>query len=260
MTPFITIKNCSVKRRDQLALRNINLNINHGESLAVLGPNGAGKSSLIKLLGREIYPLERDDSYIHIRGEKHIIKRDYRADIGVVSPDLQQNYHPATPGLEVVISGFFDSNSLWQHYEITREQRSSAEAIMDKLGIVNILSTPFDALSTGQQRRLLLARALVHQPRTLILDEPTTGLDIAASFQYLEIIRQLISEGIAIILVTHHLHEIPPQIKRIILLQKGSIVADGSRESLLTEKRLSELFQCPICLNEVNGDIQAHPK
>ena len=260
MSALIEIKNCSLMRGDRLALDNICLNIEVGESLAIIGPNGSGKSSLLKLLARELYPIDQEDSYIRILGEEHFDKRDYRAHLGWVSPDLQQTYHPETPGLEVVISGFFDSNSLWQHFEFNSEQISQAEATLERHRISELAKLPFGKLSTGQQRRLLLARALVHQPKTLILDEPTTGLDIGSSFQYLETIQTLIQDGTSILLVTHHIHEIPPEIKRIILLQNGRIIDDGPRSQILTEQRLSKLFNSPICLSDVNGYIQAHPK
>ena len=247
-------------RGDRLALENICLDIEVGESLAIIGPNGSGKSSLLKLLARELYPIDQEDSYIRILGEEHFDKRDYRAHLGMVSPDLQQTYHLETPGLEVVISGFFDSNSLWQHLEISDQQVSQARSIMDRLGILELSSLPFSELSTGQQRRLLLARSMVHQPKTLVLDEPTTGLDVGSSFQYLQTIRKVLEDGTSILLVTHHLHEIPPEITRIILLQKGRIIADGPRSEVLTEQHLSSLLGTPICLSSHHGYIQAYPK
>ena len=247
-------------RGDRLALDKISLTVDYGESLAIIGPNGSGKSSLLKLLARELYPLDQEDSYVRILGEEHFEKQQYRSHLGLVSPDIQQDYNSETPGLEVVISGFFDSNSLWQSFEIIDRKILKAKAIMQKLGISALSSLPFGKLSTGQQRRLLLARSMVHKPKTLVLDEPTTGLDPGSCFSYLEMIENLMADGTSILLVTHHLHEIPPAIKRIILLQNGRIIIDGSREEVLTEEHLSNLFDSPICLSNINGYIQAFPK
>lgn len=260
MPALIEIKNCSLIREDQLALDNFSLRIDHGESLAILGPNGSGKSSLLKLIGRQLYPLDRPDSFVRILGNEHFDIRHYRSHIGILSQDLQDTYDSNVPGLEVVISGFFDSISLWQHFEITNTQISKARTIMAELGIGELEDRLYGQLSTGQKRRLLLARALVHKPETLILDEPTTGLDIQAGFQYLSILRSLLTSGKAIILVTHNIHEIPPEIDRIVLMQSGRILADGAKQKLLTEHYLSELFKTSVTLNQSNGYYQVNPK
>lgn len=243
-----------------MALDNFSLQIEQEESLAILGPNGSGKSSLLKLIGRQLYPLDRPDSFVRILGNEYFDIRIYRSHIGIVSQDLQESYDSNVPGLEVVISGFFDSNSLWQHFEITDTQITTARSIMTDLNIEELADRRFGQLSTGQQRRLLLARALVHQPKTLIFDEPTAGLDIQASFQYLDILRSLIASGNATILVTHHLHEIPPEIDRVVLMQSGRVIADGNKQNILTDSRVSELFKTPVTLSQSNGYYQVYPK
>jgi iron complex transport system ATP-binding protein len=257
--PLINIEHATVMRGDHPGLKNFNLRIGQGESLAILGPNGAGKTTLLKLIGREIYPLVKPETRVEICGQEHLDIRDYRSSIGIISQDLQANYEPATPGLEVVISGFFDSISLWQHHDIEDIQIQTAKEMMAQLGVEYLQDTPFGHLSTGQQRRLLLARALVHRPDTLILDEPTTGMDIKASFQYLQLVEQLISRGVAIILVTHHLHEIPSSMQRLVLIKDGTSIFDGAKSDALTDQRLSDLFDAPVHLVEKNGIYQAYP-
>lgn len=260
MLPLIEIKNCSLKREDQTALDGIDLNIGQKESVAILGPNGSGKSSLLKLITRELYPLDRKQSYIRILGETDFDIRTYRNQIGIVSLELQQTYNLNTPGLEVVISGFFNSNSLWQHFDIHDQHISQARALMRDLELESLEDRVFGQLSTGQQRKLLLARALVHKPNSLILDEPTIGLDLNASSRYLQTIRSLLNSGTSIILVTHHIEEIPPEIDRIVFLQEGKIIGDGSRASMLTDKKISDLFQTPVCLSRANGYYHARQK
>lgn len=246
-------------RGSNLALKNLSLSIETNQSLAILGPNGSGKTSLLKLIAREIYPLDSNGSHLKILGAEHFDIRDYRRQLGVVSSELQQKYERETPGLEVVISGFFDSNSLWQHFKIEPNQVEMARQIMAELGIADLEDRPFGNLSTGQQARLLLARAMVHRPNTLILDEPTAGLDYQASFQYLELMRSLFREGTSIIVVTHHVHEIPPEIDRIVLLQKGQLFADGKKKDIMTTENLSQLFGTPMQLTETQGYFQALP-
>jgi iron complex transport system ATP-binding protein len=114
-------------------------------------------------------------------------------------------------------------------------------------------------MSSGQQRRCLLARALVHDPVTLILDEPTTGLDFAASFDYLNRIRRLARDGRNILIVTHHLNDIPPEVDRVILLREGKVVADGSKADVLTSEKLSAVYETPIRVAEVDGFFLAYP-
>jgi iron complex transport system ATP-binding protein len=130
---------------------------------------------------------------------------------------------------------------------------------MDLLGIVDLKSRQFSSMSTGEQRKFLLARALVHDPEVLVLDEPTSGLDLRACFQYLEIIQGLMSMGKNVILVTHHIHEIPPEITRAILLKEAKVVDDGDKTKVLTSKSLSKLFDRPIKIIQENGFYQALP-
>lgn len=246
-------------RDTTLALDRFNLQIDQGESLAILGPNGAGKSTLLKLINREIYPLARQETSVEILGQEHFDLKHYRSHLGLISQDLQAGYEEKTPGLEVVISGFFSSISLWQHHEVLPEHIKQAKDIMDSLGISDLRDRCFGELSTGQQRRLLLARALVHQPDTLILDEPTSGMDIKACFQYLRTLSNLITAGCAVVLVTHHIHEIPPEIERVVLIKDGKTLFDGKKSEALSDSLMSQLFDTDVQVFEKNGLYQVYP-
>ena len=259
LKPLIDIRNATVMRDNQPALNRLNLTIASAESVAILGPNGAGKSTLLKLLNRELYPKVEAGSVVKICGDEHLVTAEFRRQIGFVSEDLQHGYLKQTPGLEVVISGFFASNSLWQQAEIQDQQISRANQLLHELQITGLRDRQFGELSTGQQRRLLLARALVHEPHTLVLDEPTTGLDIQATFSYLNLVGQLIQQQTAVILVTHHLHEIPPEIQRVVLLKQGQVMFDGEKTDAFTNQRISELFDFPVHLSLNNGFFQASP-
>jgi iron complex transport system ATP-binding protein len=259
METLIDIRHATVYRDDAPALDRLSLAIRRGESTAILGPNGAGKSTLLKLLSRELYPLADDDSRVELFGRRTGSVWELRAHLGIVSNDLQRDYSVAAHGLHVVLSGFHASIGVWAHQSYDAAQIARAHELMDQLGILALAGRPFGALSTGEQRRCLLARALVHDPELLVLDEPTSGLDPAACFHYLDTLRALIRAGKTVILVTHHLHEIPPEIARVVLLRRGQVLADGPRGEIMTEAWLRALFDTDLRLIEHHGFYQVLP-
>jgi iron complex transport system ATP-binding protein len=170
-------------------------------------------------------------------------------------------YRDTTTGLNVVLSGYLSSVGIHGllSRQITDEQKEHAASVMRELGIESLAGKPLRKMSTGQQRRCLLGRALVHNPDTLILDEPTAGLDISASFDYLARIRRQIAGGKSIVLVTHLLNEIPPDIQRLILLREGRIVADGPKDDVLTEENLRKTYDTDVRIAKVDGYYLAYP-
>jgi len=259
MPKIIEIKNVSAYRGQTRVFDNLSLEIAAGCNTVILGPNGAGKTTLLKLLAREIYPVDRADSSLRLYGRERWNVWELRAHLGIVSHDLQQEYAGHTPGVNVVLSGYYSSVDVWAHQQYSDAHRARALQIMETLGIAELKDKPYAAMSTGEQRRFLLARALINDPDTLILDEPTSGLDLKASFQYIDIVRGLMRGGKTVILVTHHIHEIPPEITRVVLLKHGRVTADGEKRKILTDKNLSELFDTPIELLQANGFYQAVP-
>ncbi|NIV17525.1 MAG: ATP-binding cassette domain-containing protein [Woeseiaceae bacterium] len=259
--PLIEIRNATIWRGSTRVFENFDLTIEQHERVAVLGPNGSGKTTLLQTINRELYPVVADGSSVKILGRDDWNVWELRRHIGVVSHDLQQRYTPTTTALEVVVSGFHSSIGVHGTLarRITDEQVSRAGEIMATLGIEALRATPLKSMSTGQQRRCLLGRALVHDPDTLILDEPTEGLDFAASFDYLRRIRELSRSGHNIVIVTHHLDDIPPEINRVIVLRKGRIVADGGKSEVLTGEVLSTAYDTPVRVIEVDGYFLAYP-
>ena len=258
---LIDIHNATLWRGSTLVFENLNLTIPQHQRIAILGPNGSGKTTLLKTINRELYPVVKDDSWIRILGRDRWNVWELRKRIGVVSHDLHSRYTPTTTAIEVVVSGF--QSSIGIHgllaARVSQEQLVAAEKILLELGMAKFLQTELRAMSTGEQRRCLLARAMVHNPDTLILDEPTTGLDISASFDYLRQISRLAQAGQNIIIVTHHLNEIPPEIERVVLLKQGSIVADGSKEETLTSELLSDIYETRVRVSQVEGHFLAYP-
>jgi iron complex transport system ATP-binding protein len=256
---ILDIQHATVYRGDTCVFSDFSFVLQEGEHAAIVGPNGAGKSTLLKLLAGGVHPLPLDETRISLFGEEGGNVWDVRKRIGIVSHDLQRDYLICAEGLNVILSGYYASNDTYGYQEFTEVQVARAHDVMQELGIAPLAGRRFGHLSTGEQRRFLLGRALVHDPLMLVLDEPTSGLDVKACFQYLDLLRAQIGKGKTVLLVTHHLHEIPPEIERVVLLKEGNIVADGRKADLLTDQRISSLFDCPVLLAQANGWYQALP-
>lgn len=261
LPPLIEFQNATLWRGSTRVFENLNLTIEQGEQIAVLGPNGAGKTTLMKAINGELYPVRGADTVFRILGRDRWNVWQLRKAIGVVSHDLHQRYTPATTALEVVVSGYHSSIGVHGSLRdrVSDREILAARRLLAEFGLAEVSTKPLAKMSTGQQRRCLLARALVHDPATLVFDEPTEGLDLAAGFDYLSRIRALSRAGRNILLVTHHLAELPPEIDRVILLCDGRIVADGPKRVVLEAARLSEVYGTSVRVREVDGYFLAYP-
>jgi len=235
------------------ALDDVSLEIEVGEHVCILGPNGCGKSTLIKTITRECYPLAREGSTILILGRELWNVFELRSMLGIVSPDLLASCTTDATGLDVVLSGFFSSTRIHPHLHPRAEQVARARENLVRLGIAHLADRPVAQMSSGEAKRTLIARALVHEPKTLLFDEPSNALDIAAQMQLRDTMRELARRGIGILLVTHHVSEIIPEIERVVLLREGRILADGPKTVILTEKHLSALFGATVRLGQIDG-------
>lgn len=258
--PLIDIHDATIYRGRTRVFHRFSLRIEQHERVAVLGPNGSGKTTLLKTLNRDLYPVAAPDSWVRILGRAHWNVWQLRAHIGLVSPDLQSGFHPEATVLDAVVSGYFSSIGVdsRQRAHLRPQQLDRAEAVLDTLQLASLRERAYRTLSTGQQRRCLLARALVHEPHTLILDEPTAGLDMAASLDFLARVRAWAGRGCSLLLVTHHLNEIPPEIERVIVLDEGRIVADGPKRSVLTPALLSAVYGVEVRVAEIDGHFLAY--
>lgn len=241
----------NVARGNRVVLHNVNLTIRTGEHVAILGPNGCGKSTLILAMTCQIYPIVRPGMAVRIFGRERWDLSELRRHFGVVAAGLMGGELPGertavTTGLDAVIAGFFSASTLWPNLHVTEEMRARAREALERMEATQLAGQLVGAMSAGERRRILIARALVHRPRQLLLDEPSNALDLAAQRELRETLRRLAREGTGLVLVTHHLGDILPEIERIILMRSGRIVGDGPREELLTEARLSELFHTPV--------------
>jgi iron complex transport system ATP-binding protein len=251
--PLLELNRVTVIRGERAALENVTLRIDSAEHLCILGPNGCGKSTLIKTITRECYPVALEGSSISILGQERWNVFELRSLLGIVSPDLLASCTTDATGRDVVLSGFFSSTRIFPHHEPKPELVARSNAALERLGVAHLADRSVAHMSSGEAKRTLIARALVHDPRTLLFDEPSNALDIAAQVQLRETMRQLAQSGLGILLVTHHVSEIIPEIERVVLLRAGHIVADGPKEKILNSPALSELFGVPVQLTRHDG-------
>ena len=243
---FLEMRQVNVARGDRVVLHDVNLSIDAGEHVAILGPNGCGKSTLILTMTCQIYPMVRPGMHVRIFGRERWDLTDLRKHFGIVGADLPGERTVVTTGLDVVIAGFFSASTLWPNLHVTDEMRDRGAEALERMEASHLAGQLVGTMSAGEKRRIVIARALAHRPRQLLLDEPSNALDLAAQRELRETLRTLARDGTGLVLVTHHLGDILPEIERVILMREGRIVGDGPRKDLLTETRLSELFRTPV--------------
>lgn len=253
-TPLLVeFANVTVIKGENRVLDNVSLAITEGENIAILGPNGAGKSSLVKAITREYYPVASDHPVtFKVHGEETWDVFSLKSTIGIVSNDLQYTFTRTITGREVILSGFFSSIGLFNHV-VTPDMERKTEEIMRFLSIERLADRALNAMSSGEARRFLIGRALVFSPATLILDEPTNSLDLEALHAFREILRKIAQSGTSIILVTHNLHDIIPEIARVVMVKNGRICGDGTKEEMLTDAAIGRLFSVPVHVVRENG-------
>jgi len=247
--PLIELDRATVVRGGRVVLDNLSLRLVAGQHTALLGPNGCGKSSFIKLVNRELYPLAREgETPVKVMGRARWKVDELRSRLGVVTGDLSRDLQEM-PGLDAesaVLTGFFSSLMLPPDAEVSASMRQGAREALERVGAAALAGRAVAELSTGEMRRVLIARALAHQPQALLLDEPTAGLDLVAQRDFLELMGELGKQGITLVLVTHHIEEIIEQVDRVILLREGRVLADGARADVLTAELLSQAYGGPL--------------
>jgi iron complex transport system ATP-binding protein len=257
---LIEIIDASVVLGGTRVLDSVTLTIHEDEHTAILGPNGAGKSTLMKLLTLQLYPAAPLSGAAPVRvfGRDRWDVFELRSQIGIVSADLHDRFvHGNSSGLitgqDAVLSAFFASQGLFARHRVSQTMRNGAAEALADVGAAHLAGKTLDTMSTGEARRVLIARALVHKPKALVLDEPTRGLDVVAQHHFMERIRSVARRGTTIILVTHHADEIIPEIDRVVLLNGGRVAADGPKAAVLTAAHLSDAFGARVVVDAANG-------
>jgi iron complex transport system ATP-binding protein len=238
----------------------LTLKICVGEHTAIVGPNGSGKSTLMNVLTRQDYPLAQENGVppVQIFGQTNWNIFELRSQLGIITTDLHHrfvngNAAGSINGVQAVLSGFFATQGFVDQESLTEAMHRKASAVLARMEADHLGAKPLDEMSTGEARRVLIARALVTEPKALVLDEPTAGLDLVARHRFLRLVSRIAREGTTIVLVTHHVEEIIPEIERVVLLKQGRVAFAGPKTSMLTPERLSSAFDAPITLQEVNG-------
>jgi iron complex transport system ATP-binding protein len=255
---FLSMRNVDIARGQKVVLQDVNLTIATGEHIAILGPNGCGKSTLIKAMTCECYPIVRSGMEMKVYGRDRWEVQELRKHLGVVATELPGERTSVTRGLDAVVSGFFSSSTLWPNLEVTEPMRTSAMEALGLLGAAYLRDRFVGEMSAGEKRRVMIARALVHRPDMLLLDEPSNALDLAAQRELREILRAVAvgsenRRGTGIVMVTHHLADILPEIDRVVMMKGGRIFADGPKMELLQAEKLEELFGVELELTERHG-------
>jgi iron complex transport system ATP-binding protein len=250
-------RDVTVLRGGREVLHRLSLCVEDGEHVAIVGPNGAGKSTLLKLVTRECYPVPAPETVARIYGRERWNVFELRGELGIVSNDLGAALRSRATARDIVLSGFFSSATLEPGHEVTDMMRAAADKALADIGASALSSRSLESLSSGELQRIVIARALVHAPRALIFDEPSNSLDLAAQRELRDAMRALAAHGITIVLVTHHLADVIPEIERVVFLANGTIVADGPKAELFEAGRLSRLFGVEVTLTLEDGTYHA---
>jgi iron complex transport system ATP-binding protein len=260
MAPFLHLAHVNVARGNNIVLHDINLSVNTGEHIAILGPNGCGKSTLIKTITCECYPIAQPETQVSIFGRDRWDLTELKKRLGVVSAELPGKQTLTTTGRDAVLTGFFSSSTLWPNLvsSITPAMHTRTDEVLEQIGATYLSNKPVGEMSAGQQRRIMIGRALVGSGSTaatsmLLLDEPSNALDLNAQRELRHLLRSLAQQGTGILLITHHVSDIIPEINRILMMKEGRIIADGPKSTLLTAAQLSTLFQTEVTLTEKDG-------
>ncbi|MDP9051433.1 MAG: ATP-binding cassette domain-containing protein [Acidobacteriota bacterium] len=258
MQTFLELEHVNVARGDKVVLHDVNLRVDVGEHIAILGPNGCGKSTLIKTMTCECYPLALEGTRVSIFGRERWDLTELKKRLGVVSPEMPGKPTLKTTGRDAVLTGFFSSSTLWPNLVVTEAMRARAEEVLELVGATSIAEKVVGEMSAGEQRRVMIGRALVGSgAEMLLLDEPSNALDLAAQHDLRTMLRTLAQQGTGILLITHHIADILPEVGRVILMRAGRIVADGAKEKLLRAEVLSELFGADVSVTERDGFFYA---
>ena len=252
--PLIEFDRVTVLREGARALDRLTLRIEDGERVAVLGPNGAGKSSLVDALTRAVYPLAGEGpSSLRIYGRERWDVFELRSLLGIVTHALVRDCTRPATALETALSGFFASVGVFRHHPVTAAMRSQAEAALEAMDVAHLRDRRMTEMSSGEVRRTVIARALVHDPRALVLDEPTVSLDIGGRRELLGAMRRLARAGKSLVLITHQLEDIVPEIDRVITLRDGRVLHDGPAGEVLRPDRLRQAFGVEVSVARRDG-------
>lgn len=258
--PILELEKVTVWRGDTRVFDGLSLQVGRGERIAVLGANGAGKSTLLALLAGELRPVVREGSWCRLFGEEFWCLDELRERVGFVTPGQNELFHDDEVASDVVLTGLRGAYGRTSAMRFSRRDKERAWKAMSLVGVEPLIWRAFGELSSGEQRRFLLARALVHDPEFLVFDEPTTALDLPGAWRFLAAVRDLLTGGAGLLLVTHDAREIPPEVERVVLLKEGRVLADGPKRKVMNGRNLSECYGVPVRVRWSGGFCEVRPE
>jgi iron complex transport system ATP-binding protein len=249
---ILSVSKLTLVRGKTQILRGVDWRVKKGEHWAILGPNGCGKTSLLKSITGYLSPTAGEITLLgSTYGESDW--RELRLKLGIVTSALQASIPLAEVGLDTVISGRYAQLDLW--LATTRRDRTQAAKLLRFVGASHLAAREWANLSQGERQRILIARALMAQPRLLILDEPCAGLDPVAREEFLRFVEVLARRrgGPSLVLVTHHAEEIMPSFTHALLMRAGAVFSSGTKQSVITSRRLSGAFGARVSVSYSQG-------
>ena len=250
---WASLKNINVYIDQKKILSDININLRYGENILILGPNGSGKSTFLKLLNRSIYPITSNQSSFKLFNKENINIWNLRKRIGFLFKEMEERVNKGVKLYDLISSGFSGTFNTGYSDKLSERKKIKINNLIIEWDLSNIIYNEFQSLSDGQKRRALLARALVYEPKLLVLDEPFCNLDIKSNFILNQKLIKLMDQSVNILYVTHSLESILPKTNRVILIKEGKILKDGSPYELINTKILSDLFNISIKVIEQEG-------
>ena len=254
LNSIVRLDHVSFIRNSNRILHNIDLCIDHGQHWAIIGQNGSGKTSLISIINGYHQPSQGKACVLGKKfGSTDL--RELRLHIGECSSEIRNMIHQWEPVRDIVLSGKFASIGLYE--TPSAKDHEHASDLIDIFGLSGMSERKFSTLSDGEKQKTLLARALMPEPELLLLDEPCAGLDIKAREELLTAVQKMtvMEGGPTLIYITHHIEEILPSITHVLALRKGTVIASGAREEVLTNEVLSRTFEVPVELHEKEGRL-----
>ena len=250
--PVLNASSVDVVRSGRKLLHDVNLSVSPGEHWALLGPNGAGKSTLMAILGARSHPTT---GTVDVLGRRlgRVDMRELRTHIGHVDPRWRIDV-PITAH-DVVLTGLTNTPELDRRHVYTDDEHRHADDLLEMLGMSARTDSEWPVMSLGERGRTLIARALMPRPALLLLDEPATGLDLAARERLLSAIDRLRADvdRLASVLVTHHLEDLPSSTTHAMLLRDGEVTASGPVAQTLTSDEISACFDHPVAVRRHDG-------
>tara|TARA_Y100001968_G_scaffold202155_1_gene185639 strand:- start:2097 stop:2894 length:798 start_codon:yes stop_codon:yes gene_type:complete len=256
---WLELDNIELIRESKKLFNCLSLKFKYNENVVLIGPNGSGKSSIIDLIIRNIYPIHKNNSSLKIFGREKINIWEIRKKLSYLNTDLQSRIYPSSTVLEVILSGINGKTRVIES-EISSEAEKKANDSLKILDLEKYSMSLFGNLSDGLKRRVLLARAIINKPKILILDEPCIYLDFKSKYIILDYLSKIIRTGTSVLIVTHSIENIIPEIDKVVIINEGLVVKQGTVSECIESQILSDVFNMQVQVKRIRGKLYLLPK